>query len=216
MIRGVLFDFDGTLADSFAAIASSTNHVRESFGLPPMTEASIRKYVGLGLEHLLGDLCPGFDVALAVSRYRAHHPGVMLKLTKLFPGVRETLDRLHAAGYPMGVCSNKSVTFTRSLIVGLDLAELLPVVLGPEDVGVPKPDPAMLIEGCKRLGVPIAEGLYVGDMIVDVQAAKAAGLPVWLVHVGLAGTIDPRSAGPERILDRFAEIAELLLAQETL
>ena len=82
MIRGVLFDFDGTLADSFAAIASSTNHVRESFGLPPMTEASIRKYVGLGLEHLLGDLCPGFDVALAVSRYRAHHPGVMLKLTK--------------------------------------------------------------------------------------------------------------------------------------
>jgi len=88
-------------------------------------------------------------------------------------------------------------------------------VLGPEDVGVPKPDPAMLIEGCKRLGVPISEGLYVGDMIVDVQAAKAAGLPVWLVHVGLAGTTDPRSAGPERILDRFTEIADSLLDQET-
>ena len=94
------------------------------------------------------------------------------------------------------------------------MAELLPVVLGPEDVGVPKPDPAMLIEGCRRLNVPLSEGLYIGDMIVDVQAAKAAGLPVWLVNAGLAGTEDPRAAGPERILDHFTEIADLLLDQE--
>ena len=216
MIRGVLFDFDGTLADSFAAIASSVNHVRESFDLPAMTEESIRRYVGHGLESLLAELCPGFDTDLAVSRYRAHHPGVMLKLTKLFPGVRETLIRLSQRGYPMGVCSNKAVSFTRSLIAGLDLAELLPIVLGPEDVGAPKPDPAMLIEGCKRLGIPLSDGLYIGDMVVDVRAARAAGLPVWLVNVGLAGTDDPRSAGPDRVLNRFEEIDELLFAQEPL
>ena len=114
----------------------------------------------------------------------------------------------------MGVCSNKAVAFTRSLIAGLGLTELLPVVLGPEDVAAPKPDPAMLVEGCRRLGVPLNEGLYIGDMLVDVQAAKAAGLPVWLVHIGLAGTDDPREAGPDRILEQFSEIADLLLAQE--
>ena len=214
MIRGVLFDFDGTLADSFAAIASSANHVRASFGLPALTEASIRKYVGHGLGNLLEELCPGFDTDLAVARYRAHHSGVMLANTKLFPGVRETLERLHRHGYPMGVCSNKTVAFTKSLVAGLGLAEMLPAVLGPEDVPAPKPDPAMLIEGCRRLNVPPAEGLYIGDMLVDVLAAIAAGMPVWLVNVGLAGTDDPRSAGPARILEHFSEIADLLLAQE--
>ena len=212
MIRAVLFDFDGTLADSFAAIAASTNFVRASFGLAEMTEAAVRKYVGHGLENLLGDLCPGCDVDLAVTRYRAHHPSVMVAGTKLFPGVRDTLALLNQRGYPMGVCSNKAVDFTRSLIASLGLAGLLPVVLGPEDVGVPKPDPAMLIEGCKRLGVPVSEGLYVGDMVVDVQAAQAAGLPVWLVHVGLAGVEDPRDARPDRILKDFAEMADLLPA----
>ncbi len=211
MIRGVLFDFDGTLADSFAAIAASVNHVRASFGLAAMTEQEVRRCVGFGLENLLEDLCPGCDTAVAVARYRAHHATVMLAGTKLFPGVRDTLVRLNRHGYAMGVCSNKAVAFTRSLIAGLGLAELLPVVLGPEDVGVPKPDPAMLVEGCQRLGVPRSEALYVGDMVVDVQAAKAAGLPVWLVHVGLAGSEDPQAAGPDRILDRFADIADLLL-----
>ncbi len=210
MIRGVLFDFDGTLADSFAAIAASTNAVRASFDLPAMTEAAVRKYVGHGLENLLAELCPGCDTAVAVARYRAHHPSVMLAGTTLFPGVRETLALLNERGYPMGVCSNKSVSFTRGLIAALGLSDVLPVVLGPEDVGAPKPDPAMLAEGCRRLGVEISEGLYIGDMVVDVQAARNAGLPVWLVHVGLAGIADPRDAQPDRILKDFAELAELL------
>ena len=214
MIRGVLFDFDGTLADSFAAIASSANSVRASFGLPAMTEEAVRKYVGLGLGNLLGELCPGCDTAVAVARYRAHHPGVMLAGTKLFPGVRKALALLRERGDPMGVCSNKAVAFTRTLVDKLGRADVLPVVLGPEDVTAPKPDPAMLIEGCRRLGVPMSEGLYVGDMIVDVLAAKAAGLPVWLVNVGLAGTEDPRAAGPDRILTGIAEMAELLPALE--
>ena len=214
MIRGVLFDFDGTLADSFAAIAASTNSVRASFGLPAMTVETVRKYVGLGLGHLLAELCPGCDRSVAVARYRAHHPSVMLAGTKLFPGVREALALLHRRGYPMGVCSNKAVAFTRTLVDKLGLSDVLPVVLGPEDVAAPKPDPAMLLEGCRRLGVPPSEGLYVGDMVVDVLAAKAAGLPVWLVNVGLAGTEDPRPAGPDRILADFAELAELLPALE--
>lgn len=210
-IRGVLFDFDGTLADSFAAIAASTNHVRASYGLPPLAEDEVRKYVGHGLKHLMTVLCSETDADEAVRRYREHHPTVMIGGTKLFPGVAETLRTLHARGVQLGVCSNKAVQFTKSLVGQLGLGEWVRESLGPEDVsGRPKPDPAMLLEACRRLGVQPEETVYVGDMIVDVQAGKAAGIPVWLVHIGMAGVQDPRTAHPDRVLNEFRELAELI------
>lgn len=209
--RAVLFDFDGTLADSFAAITASTNHVRQSYGLPHLSEAEVRGYVGHGLENLMRELCPGFDTAEAVRRYREHHPSVMVSGTRLFPGVADTLANLHARGIKLGVCSNKAVAFTRSLVGTLGLGELMGVVTGPEDAGgKPKPDPTMLLAACEKLGVTPAETVYVGDMSIDVRAGQAAGIPVWLVHVGQAGTDDPRTLGPAKVLDDFREIADLL------
>jgi 2-phosphoglycolate phosphatase len=210
-IRGVLFDFDGTLADSFAAIAASTNHVRHSYGLPAMPEAEVRKYVGHGLKNLMEELCPGFDAEEAVRRYREHHPTVMVSGTKLFPGVADTLRTLHARGIKLGVCSNKAVQFTRALVRDLGLGEVMSGVFGPEDAGgKPKPDPTMLHEACRRLEITPGETVYVGDMIVDVQAGKAAGIPVWLVHVGMAGDEDPLTAGPARVLNEFSELKTLI------
>jgi phosphoglycolate phosphatase len=215
--RAVLFDFDGTLADSFAAITASTNHVRHSFGLPELSEAEVRGHVGHGLENLMRELCPGFDPTEAVRRYREHHPTVMQSGTRLFPGVADTLERLHAAGLKLGVCSNKAVAFTRELVRMLHLDHLMGVVTGPEDAGGrPKPDPAMLRVACERLGVSPAETVYVGDMSVDVLAGKAAGIPVWLVHVGRAGTDDPTALGPAKVLGHFGELAELLPAHSPL
>lgn len=206
-IRTLLFDFDGTLADSFAAITASVNHTRVTFSLPALPEADIRKYVGHGLPALMADLCPGFDTAEAVARYRAHHADTMIAGTKLMPGVLDTLTELHRRGLGLAVCSNKSVTFTRRLVAALGLGDHMNSVLGPEDVGGrPKPDPAMLLEGCRRLSVSPNSTIYVGDMIVDVQAGKAADIPVWLVHVGMAGDEDPTTAGPARVLTDFAEI----------
>jgi 2-phosphoglycolate phosphatase len=210
-VRAVLFDFDGTLADSFAAIAASANHVRHSFGLPEMTVAEVRKYVGYGLRNLMEELCAGFDPDEAVRRYREHHPTVMVSGTKLFPGVADTLHELHNRGVKLGVCSNKAVQFTKALVRDLGLGELMTGVFGPEDAGgKPKPDPTMLLEACSRLDVPPAETVYVGDMIVDVQAGKAAGIRVWLVHAGMAGHEDPTAAGPDRVLNEFTELKGLI------
>src|SRR5439155_25803582 len=108
-IRAALFDFDGTLADSFAAITSSTNHVRAGYGLPPLPEAEVRKYVGYGLTYLMADLVPGPPVEEAVARYREHHARVMTAETKLMPGVAETIPELLRRGLCLGVCSNKRV-----------------------------------------------------------------------------------------------------------
>ena len=153
MIRAALFDFDGTLADSFAAITSSTNHVREHFGLPALSESDIRSHVGHGLAHLMSVMVPNAPTAEAIALYRAHHETVMFALTRPMPGVEQTIPELARRGYRLGVCSNKRVEFTRRLVESLGLGPQITVVLGPEDVGDrPKPDPLMLLEGVRRLG----------------------------------------------------------------
>lgn len=209
-VRAVLFDFDGTLADSFPAITASTNHTRSLYGLPPLTEAAVREAVGLGLDQLMDELVPGADPAEAVAAYRVHHETVFLTHTTLLPGVADALETLHARGVLMGVCSNKRVDFTRRLVAHLGLAGAFGTVLGPEDVSAPKPDPAMLLEGCRRLGVSPADTIYVGDMAVDVHAGRAGGVRVWLVPGGATGRENPVDANPDRVLLSFAEIAGLV------
>ena len=211
MIRAALFDFDGTLADSFAAITASTNHVREAYGLPALSEAEIRQHVGLGLDHLLRALVPNAHEEDAIARYRAHHQSVMFALTRPMPGVARTIPQLARRGLQLGVCSNKRVEFTRQLVETLGLEPYFACVLGPEDVGgQAKPDPAMLLEGIRRLGVSARQSVYVGDMDVDVQTGRAAGIPVWLVPGGAVGLEAARAAGPDRVLAGFAELLDLL------
>ncbi len=204
--RAVLFDFDGTLADSFAAITASTNHTRERYGLPPLPEADVRRRVGYGLDNLMAELVPTAPAAEAVVVYREHHAATMLSGTRLFPEVADTLAELRRRGYRLAVCSNKRAEFTRALVDGLGVGGLFEAVLGPDDVGVPKPDPAMLLEAARRLGVTPAESLYVGDMAVDVEAGQAAGMVVVLVPGGAGDPAEAIAAGPDRVLDTFADL----------
>ena len=207
--RAVLFDFDGTLADSFDAIIASVNFVRQSFGLDELPGEIIRKYIGHGLLQLVNDLVPGQSFEEAIARYREHHGRTMEAATRLFPGVFATLTELTRRGYKLAVCSNKAVGFTRQLVKMLGVEELFAEVLGPEDVANrPKPDPAMLLEACRRIGVSPADAVYIGDMTVDVLAGNAAGIPVWLVHVGLVG--DGIAMAPAKTLGTFAEMLEYL------
>jgi 2-phosphoglycolate phosphatase len=214
MTKAALFDFDGTLADSFDAITASTNHVRAAYGLPPLPGATVRRYVGFGLPHLMRELVPGADPDEAVARYREHHQTVMFTGTRLMPGVAETIPELARRGLRMAVCSNKRVEFTRRLVGALGLADHFAAVLGPEDVANhPKPDPVMLFEALGRLGVSAAEAVYVGDMAVDVHTARAAGVAVWLVPGGATGQESAAAAGPDRVLAAFTDLLRLLPAE---
>jgi len=206
-----LFDFDGTLADSFTAITASTNYVRGTYHLTPLAEGVVREYVGYGLPNLMQELVPAANPAEAVDRYREHHRGAMRAGTRLFPGVPETLAELVRRGLKLAVCSNKGVSFTRELVAHLGVAEYFVAVLGPDDVGGrAKPDPAMLHEGLARVGATTATAVYVGDMAIDVHVARAAGMTVWLVPGGATGKESPAAAGPDRMLTGFADLLELL------
>ena len=209
--RAVLFDFDGTLADSFAAITASVNAVRSGVGLPRMSEPEVRRHVGYGLPQLLQTVVPTLPVNDAMMRYREHHAGTMLANTTLFPNVLSTVQQLHAAGVKLGICSNKAVAFTKELVKGLALGPYFGAICGPEDAaGVPKPAPEMLYVACKTLDVLPGETLFIGDMAVDVEAGQNAGMPVWLVHVGIAGTQAAADFVGVRILNEFRDVLEVL------
>jgi phosphoglycolate phosphatase len=208
--RAVLFDFDGTLADSYPAITASVNHVRACHGLAPLAEDEVRRHVGRGAGYLLEHTVGTADLEADLARYRVHHPTVMRAGTRLLPGAAEALDALHRAGLLLGVCSNKPVEFTRGLLDHLGLAPLFAAVLGPEDVPRPKPAPDMLRAALARLGVAAAEALYVGDMVVDVRTARAAGVRVWVVPTGSDERAALVAAQPDRLLAGLAELPAAL------
>jgi phosphoglycolate phosphatase len=206
----VLFDFDGTLIDSYRAIAASVNHIRATHGLPPLPVDEVRSHVGRGPEHLLRLTVPAGDVAANVAAYKAHHPSVLRSGTQLLPGAAELLAALHGRGLLLAVCSNKPVAFTRELLDILALARYFHAVLGPEDVPHPKPAPDMLRVGLARLHVEPQQALYIGDMTVDVETARAAGVPVWVVATGSDTAEALARAAPDRLLTGLAQAVPLL------
>ncbi len=209
-IRAVLFDFDGTLGDSYPAITASVNHVRALHGLPPLSEPEVRRHVGRGGGYLLQHTVPAGSLEANTAAYRAHHPSVLREGTRLMPGAAEALRALHERGLLLGVCSNKPVDFTRELVAYLGVASYLDVVLGPEDVAHPKPAPDMLRAGLSRLRVSVQQALYIGDMTVDIQTARAAGVSVWVVPTGSDEIETLRQGHPDRLLHNLGELSELL------
>jgi 2-phosphoglycolate phosphatase len=210
VVKAVLFDFDGTLADSYDGIAASVNHVRASHGLPPLSTPEVRRHVGRGVAYLLAHTVAVGDPQRNDALYRDHHPSVMKTGTRLMDGAADALAVLHGRGLRLAVCSNKPVRFTRELLEALGIASLFEAVLGPEDVAQPKPAPDMLLAGLRRLGVGAGEALYVGDMTVDIATARAAGVPVWVVPTGSDEAATLRAAAPDRLLASLAELPALL------
>jgi phosphoglycolate phosphatase len=209
--RAVLFDFDGTLADSYAAITASVNYVLEHHGRPMLTEEQVRTLVGHGLKQLMDTILPGIDPDVAAKLYREHHPTVMKSHTRLLPGVEEGLKALKAAGIKLGVCSNKPAYFTRSLLEMLEIGQYFDVVLGPDDVGAPKPDPTMVLRALERLDVPKGQALYVGDMEVDIETGRRAGVETWVMPTGSNDEATLRAAGYGRVLPAMGDvIAEVM------
>jgi phosphoglycolate phosphatase len=210
--RAVLFDFDGTLADSYAAITASVNHVLAHHGRPTLEEARVRVLVGHGLENLMETILPGIDPVAAAKLYREHHPTVMKSHTRLLPGVADGLAALQKAGIKLGVCSNKPSYFTRALIEILDLTPYFGAVYGPDDAGAAKPDPAMVLKAMADLGVSKEETLYVGDMEVDIETGRRAGVETWVVPTGSHDEATLRAAGYARLFPGMPEIIAETLA----
>ena len=192
MTRTLVFDLDGTLIDSAPDIHAAANRLLAEEGLPPQPFAALRSMIGHGVPHLIDllmkaagqPLDPARDASLT-ARYVAGYEEAV-DLTRPYPYVPETLDRLASAGHRMGLCTNKPLAAVQAVLVHLDLARYFPVIVAGDSEYPRKPDPAPLHAAISRLGAGPA--LYIGDHEVDAATARAAGVPFLLFTEGYRAT----------------------------
>ncbi|WP_417586795.1 phosphoglycolate phosphatase [Pararhodobacter oceanensis] len=213
----IVFDLDGTLIDSAPDINAAANAVLAEEGLPPVTLTQTHSFVGMGA----GVFVERLELAAAKSseperlaRMRAsflQHYETAHALTRIYPGVRETLTALQDAGWRMGICTNKPISPTRAVLAHFGWAERFEVVLGGDSLPSRKPDPAPLRAVIAQMGGGPA--VYVGDSEVDAETAQAAQVPFALFTEGYRKTPVPAIAH-QRAFDSWADlpaIAESLL-----
>lgn len=212
LFSAIVFDLDGTLVDSYEAIAESLNAVRARFGLDPLGLPEVRRSVGHGLPSLIRENVGEENTSEGVRLFRARYRRVFRERTRWLPDVEPTLRALGARGVPMAVTSNKPAYFSREIVAALGAAELFTAVLGPEMVPRPKPDPEMVLMAVETLETPLAEVLYVGDMTIDVETCRRAGLAVAVVPGGSDTREALQAASPDFLLARFEDVLGLVRA----
>ena len=193
--QGLIFDLDGTLIDSYAAITESVNAARRHFELPELSEPAIHGMVGRGLECLMVDVVGSQRVAEGVRLFRQRYAEVFDRGTVLIQGVAETIATLRDQGRPLAVASNKPARFGRPILEQLGIAEHFRVIHGPDSAGATKPDPRMLLSCAAELGHAPEDCLYVGDMVLDAESGRRAAVPTALVATGSSSEQALRSTG---------------------
>ncbi len=219
--RMILIDLDGTLIDSVPDLAYSVDAMMVELGLPERGESAVRNWVGNGVERLVqralaNDLdgepdAELFERALPLFMriYQANPAG----RSPLYPGVREGLDRLQVAGYPLGCVTNKAERFTVPLLREKGILDAFKIVVAGDTLPQSKPDPGPLLYAAERLGVDPSEALMVGDSRSDVKAARAAGFQIACMIYGYNHGDDIRDENPDAVLERLDELPALLPAR---
>lgn len=210
MICGIIFDFDGTLIDSYEAIADSLNHVRAAHNLPPIDLEKVKSMVGHGLEKLIEEAIGPERVDAGVKLFREHYAQVCEEQTSVLPQVKETLEGLERRGYQMGIASNKPSYFVRDILRALEMDHLFAEVVGPNDVANAKPDPEMLEIIMMRFGLGPDEIVYVGDMLLDIEVARRSGVPIYAIPTGSATREALLEGRPDRLLRKFSDLLTVL------
>jgi phosphoglycolate phosphatase len=191
-VDAVLFDLDGTLADTAGDLATALNRVRADRGLPPVPLAKLRSHASSGARGLLG---AGMDVTPDAPHYEelreaflAHYAACLADTTALFAGVSELLDAIERRGLRWGIVTNKFARFTSPLVQALALAERASTVVSGDTTPHAKPHPAPLLHAASGLRLPPTRCMYVGDDLRDVVAGNAAGMPTIVAEYGYIGT----------------------------
>lgn len=183
-VRGIVFDLDGTLVDGYAGIASAVNAARGAFSLPPLTVDDVKGRVGLGLLQLMEGVLPAGAAEAGAAIFRETYDRVCESQTFPMPRLTETLTALSARGVRASVASNKPAAYSMRILGRLGVAHFFDAVEGPETAGALKPDPAMILACLRAMGVGREEALYVGDMTLDAESGRRAGVDVVLVSGG--------------------------------
>jgi phosphoglycolate phosphatase len=211
--HAVLFDLDGTLADTLADLANAVNHALTTLGLPTHPRPAYRHMVGDGARVLIERALPATrrdltDQALALMR--AHYEAHCFDETRLYPGIAELMVELQKRGPVLAVCSNKPDEFTKRMIARYFPEEPFDVVLGHRPQMALKPNPAGPLEIAQTVGIRPGEWLYLGDTNTDMRTAIAAGMfPVGVLW-GFRDRAELIASGAKELLAHPLELLRLI------
>lgn len=194
--QAVLFDFDGTFADTAPDLAAAVNAMRTKRGLEPLPAAAVRPYSSMGARGLLrvgfGMTPEHADYVAMKDEFLDRYADAICVHTRLFDGMHELVGQLTARHIAWGIVTNKATRFTTRLVQDLGVAPAC-VVCGDSTPHL-KPHPAPLLLAARELELAPADCVYVGDDLRDIQAARAAGMRCVAVEYGYHGAENP---GPE-------------------
>jgi phosphoglycolate phosphatase len=210
----LIFDLDGTLIDSKRDLANAANAARGHLGMPPIADERVHSYVGNGapvlIRRVLGDEATEAQVQEALEFFLEYYRAHMLEYTALYPGVRESLDRLRDAGVTMAVLTNKPVKISRAIVEGLGVAGHFRQVYGGNSFDFKKPHPIGIETLMREFGAAPDRTMMVGDSSVDIQTARNAHVK----SCGLTYGFQPESlqtVPPDLLVDRMEDMAAWVL-----
>ena len=211
--EAILFDLDGTLADTAPDLAQALNKLRLDRGLEPAPYASLRPYASAGARGLIG---AGLGLTPEAEEYEAlriaflgNYESAIAVHSRLFDGVPELLGQLDQAGIAWGVVTNKAMRFTDRLVPLIGLGHAACIISG-DTTPHAKPHPAPLLEGARRLGKAPAQCWYVGDDMRDIQAGRAAGMATIAAAWGYCGSDGPTRWNAHAIAESPLALLELI------
>jgi phosphoglycolate phosphatase len=214
--RTILFDLDGTLIDSREDLAASVNLTLQELRLEPLHTDRVVSFVGEGVRRLMERALYAtlereltqFEVDHALEIFTRFYREHLLDRTRLYEGVRETLDAFRDR--QLAVVTNKSLEFTQAILSGLELNHYFGIVLGGDSLPVRKPSPRPLLTAITELGGEAETSLMVGDSAVDIAAGRAAEIKTCGCAFGFRGRDELESAGADLIIERFRELKRVI------
>jgi 2-phosphoglycolate phosphatase len=211
--QAILFDLDGTLADTAPDLAQALNKLRLERGLEPAPYESLRPYASAGARGLIG---AGLDLTPEAAEYEAlrvaflnNYEAAIAVHSRLFDGVPELLAQLDRSGIAWGIVTNKAMRFTDPLVPLIGLGHAACVVSG-DTTPHAKPHPAPLLEAAQRLGKAPEQCWYVGDDMRDIQAGRAAGMVTIAAAWGYCGSDGPTQWNAHAIAQEPLELLQLI------
>ena len=208
----LVFDLDGTLADTAGDLIATLNFVLAREGLAGIEVADARAMVGGGARALIQRGLSAHGIKLSESRvdemladFLAHYEAHVADETVLFPGVARALDRFEAAGFAFAVCTNKTEYPSILLLTALGVAGRFQAICGKDTFAVSKPDGEALLQTIARAGGDRGRAVMVGDSKMDIDTARNAGIPVVAVNFGY--TEQPVDCfKPDRVIGHYDEL----------
>ncbi len=208
----IVYDLDGTLADTAGDLMGALNFVLERDGLAPLPVENARSLLGAGGRALIerGFAASGRELSpqkleVLFGDFLAHYNAHIAVHTRLYPGVLAALDAFAAAGWVQAICTNKMEASAKLLIRRLGVADRFAFICGQDTFGVGKPDPKPLIGTVVAAGGSKGRAIMVGDSATDIKTARAAGLPVIAVDFGYTD-VPVTELGPDRVISHFDEL----------